>query len=404
MRRFNLRHTAHGARRTAYSVLSPALLFAASLASLSCSDAADFALPRPENFYYRLEVSGIPTEPAGVLLLWDHVNHPDLQVYRVYSRLAVTDAFALRGSTTSNTFHDRGLPELEYFVVAVDIEGREGEPSEVVQIDERLRLEAPAWIASTSLNGAIYLAWADNAYQTAPEGFEQYHVYSATFSLDDPVCRDWAREGTTVAPEFLVGALPNGYPRCFAVSAESIEGFESLWSPERVDTPRPDARNVVVAALDVDQLMSGFRFFQDLNGDNLVGLDELGIVRDGTRSDIDFRVERDTTTGDFFLVPVRSGTEIALYDTAPVEDLTAIDVAPDTGYSTAAIQAVPQYGYVFRMSGGDQFARFGAIRVTHVGREYMVFDWSYQTDPDNPELSVGAGLKAQGGWGKTTRH
>lgn len=394
MRRSNVRQTVR-------SVL--AIPLALGLLTLSCTDAADFPLPAPQNFYYRLEVSGIPTEPAGVMLNWDHIDDPALEVYRVYSRLSEADAFALRGTTTSNTFHDRGLPELEYFVAGVDTEGREGEPSEILQIDERLRLEAPAWIASTSLNGAIYLAWSDNPYETAPEGFEQYHVYSATYSLDDPVCRDWAREGTTVAPEFLVGALLNGYPRCFAVSAESIEGFESLWSPERIDTPRPDARNVVLAALDVDQLLSGFRFFQDLNGDNLVGLTELGIVRDGTSPDVDFRVERDTVTGEFFLVPVRANTEVALYATGPIDDLTAIDVAPDTGYSTFAIQAVPQYGYVFRMDGGDQFARFGAIRVTHVGREYMVFDWSYQTDPGNPELSVGAGLKAEGGWGKTIR-
>jgi acyl-coenzyme A thioesterase PaaI-like protein len=44
------------------------------------------------------------------------------------------------------------------------------------------------------------------------------------------------------------------------------------------------------------------------------------------------------------------------------------------------------------MDVGDGFARFGGIRVTHVGRDWMIFDWSYQTDPGNPELSIHGGL------------
>ena len=353
-------------------------------------------MPPPDNLFYELEVSGFPDEPAGILLSWDPVDHPDLQVYRVYSRRDQGGVFALRASTTSTTFHDRGLPDSEYYVVSVDLEGRESLPSESVIVDELLRLESPSWLLSTSLNGAVYLYWADNAFETAPRGFKQYRVYSTSYSLDDRLCGDvWSREGTTVAPEFIVGALLNGIPLCFAVSAESIEGFESLWTLPRADTPRPDARNVVVAAFDVDQTISGFRFFQDMDGDGRADPAELGIVRDGSASDIDFRVERDQN-GDFFLLPVRSGTQIAVYGTGPIADLTTIDVAPETGYSRLAVQALPQFGYVFRMTAGDPYFRFGAVRVTHVGRDYMIFDWSYQTDPGNPELSVGAGIKTAG--------
>jgi hypothetical protein len=32
---------------------------------------------------------------------------------------------------------------------------------------------------------------------------------------------------------------------------------------------------------------------------------------------------------------------------------------------------------------------YGAIRVTAVGPNYIIFDWSYQTDPGNPELVPG---------------
>ena len=36
--------------------------------------------------------------------------------------------------------------------------------------------------------------------------------------------------------------------------------------------------------------------------------------------------------------------------------------------------------------------------MTHVGQDYVIFDWSYQTDPGNPELHVGGGVNQfQGG-------
>ena len=69
-------------------------------------------------------------------------------------------------------------------------------------------------------------------------------------------------------------------------------------------------------------------------------------------------------------------------------------MAPVSGFSATAIEAVPGWGYVFKMSASDGFARFGAVRITHASKDYVIFDWSYQTDPGNPELSVGAGVKS----------
>lgn len=350
----------------------------------------------PTSLIYELEPSGDPVLPAGLLLRWDGVPQASLQVYRVYSRPNANSVFALRGATTSTTFHDRGQPDLEYYVVAVDLNGLEGAPSNTVSVDERLRLESPDWLETVTLNGAIYVAWADNPYETAPDGFKWYRVYSSPYDLDANECGAWSLEGTTIAPEFLAGVLPNGVPWCFGVSAISIEGWESLWSDIWADTPRPDARNVVVWADEADATRSGFRFFLDGNGDGTAQTSELGLVRDGGLAGNDFRVTRDVN-GDFFLDPVRTGTSVALYGSAPIADLTSIDVAPTAGYGTTAIQALPMWGYVFEMDGGDGFARFGALRVTHVGQDWMIFDWSYQTDPGNPELSVGAGLHVADG-------
>jgi hypothetical protein len=326
------------------------------------------------------------------LLFWDGVSDADLASYRVYSRGSSAGSFVLRGETTSNTFHDNGVPHLDYYVTAVNANGNESDASKVITVDERLQLDRPSSLFSISLNGAIHLEWADNAYATNPTRFKWYRIYSASYDLDTGLCgTGWSLEGATVAAEFLASALTNGSPRCFGVSAVSTEGYESLWSPLRQDTPRPDARNTLVFAYDETRAQSGFRFWQDLNADGRAQTAELGLVVDGIRTDIDFWIYRDPTDSTLWIQPEFSGTRLRLYDSAPVGDLTDIDFAPATGYSSNMIQAVPGYAYVFEMVEGTTL-RYGALRVTHVGRNYLIFDWSFQTDIGNPELIRRAGL------------
>ena len=369
-----------------------ALLMA--LAASACQEAMfNASVPStPDNLAYELEPSGDPDRPRGILLFWDAVGDADLASYRVYSRGSTSGSFGLRGETTSNTFHDNGVPHLDYFVTAVDANGNESDASNVVRVDEWLQLQRPATLTSISLNGAIHLEWADNAYQADTARFSWYRIYSASYDLDVGLCRtDWSLEGTTVAPEFLVSAISNGVPRCFGVSAVSRQGYESLWSPLRQDTPRPDARNTLAFAYDENRAQSGFRFWQDLNADGRAQTSEMGLVVDGIRTDIDFWIYRDPTDSTLWIRPEFAGTRMRLYDTAPVADLTDLDFAPDTGYSSNMIQAVPGYAYVFEIVEGTTL-RYGALRVTHVGRDYLIFDWSFQTDLGNPELIRRAGL------------
>src|SRR6476661_986852 len=164
--------------------------------------------------------------------------------------------------------------------------------------------DVPASLSSTSLDGAIALTWTDNSYTSDPGNFQNYRIYSTSYNLDQNVCgSSFQLEGTTVAPEFIVGALTNGVPRCYAVTAVSVDGFESDRSPLRSDTPRPDTRNIVLYAFQFQTPGSGFRFWDDLNGDGLVQTPtELGLVRDGTGSEgeVDFVVDRDGA-GDLVL-------------------------------------------------------------------------------------------------------
>ena len=148
---------------------------------------------------------------------------------------------------------------------------------------------------------------------------------------------------------------------------------------------------MALSAVQVQLAGSGFRFWDDLNGDGAVQNAELGLVRDGDAGTIDFFVDRDGGTGELYLTPVRAGTGVEYYVDGPVEDLTDIDFAEDRTYRTSGILARPGYGYVFEMDGGDGFLRYGAVRVTHVGQTFLILDWAFQTDPGNPELIVRSG-------------
>ncbi len=258
--------------------------------------------------------------------------------------------------------------------------------------------DVPASLLSTTLDGAVALSWTDNSYTSDPANFESYRIYSTSYDFDTDSCgTTWGLEGTTVAPEFVVGALVNGTSRCFGVSATSSDGAESARSGTAWDTPRPDTRNVLLYARQTQDAGSGFRFWEDLNSDLRVQDNELGLVGAGSSSSVDFSVERDID-GFLFLDPVRSNTGVEFYGPVPVGDLTSIDTAPCTPdpspdgcatYTQTPIEASPGFGYVFETDGGDGFNRYGAVRVTHVGQTFLILDWAFQTDPGNFQLLVG---------------
>lgn len=344
----------------------------------------------PRNLRYFLDPVGSGTAPPGILLSWDDEGDASIDTWQVYGRGAADANFFFLGATTSNSFHENGIPALEYFVTAVDVNGAESPRSNIVVVDDRLTLSSPSDLTTVSLDGRIALFWPDDAFLDDPDGFRNYRVYSTAYDLDADRCESgWRLEGTTVAPEFQAGTLVNGSPRCFGVSAVSVEGFESLWSPVRHDTPRAEARNVIVSARQHEATSAGFRFWRDQNGNALPERAELGQVGSGNAADIDFSLERDAN-GALLLTPIRTGVVARTWTNGPVADLTAIDFAPAGGYGRASLEARPGWGYVWQTPGGA-FPRYGAIRVTHVGQNFLILDWSFQSDAGNPELVPGGG-------------
>jgi hypothetical protein len=118
-----------------------------------------------------------------------------------------------------------------------------------------------------------------------------------------------------------------------------------------------------------------------------------------------YRVGRVASTqGSAVALSFRAGTGVEFYGSGPIGDLTDIDWAPNQVYSPAPIDARVGWGYVFEMTAADLFARYGGIRISHVGQDFLILDWSYQTDPGNPELVSGGGVRTALPGGVTVAH
>ena len=359
-----------------------AVLAAAAVAALTACGSGNFVGPNniapPTGLTYQLLPSGDPANPEGIQLRWDPTTDSRVTNYVVYSRASTTDPWARRGETTSASFEDLGTPDLQYYVTAQAADGSESAPSATVTVDPSNQLPAPAGLAAIALNQAAQYSWSANARLADPAGFAYYRVYSTLYDLDNNVCNpNWVLEGTTVSEDFISSGLPNGVPRCFTVSAISQDGHESDWATPATATPRYDARNVLMYPSQDQPTLSGFAFFVPSSS-------QYGAILPATDPNVDFRVDRHSD-GSLWMVPVRTGTSVALYSTSPIADLTSINLAPVSGYSTGAIEAVPGYGYVFQTTLSDGL-HFGGLRVTAATSSYLIFDWSYQTDPGNPEL------------------
>src|SRR5439155_202066 len=158
-----------------------------------------------------------------------------------------------------------------------------------------------------------------------------------------------------------------------------------LEAPASISSISLDSAILLVWAVGVNTPQSGFRFWSDLNGNGYGDPGELGLVQDGTRTDIDFSIYLQPSDSSLWIAPKFAGDSMQLYSTSPVADLTSIDFAPATGYTRSTIEAVPGYGYVFQRLEGGQF-HYAALRVTAVSRQYVIFNWREQTDPGDPEL------------------
>lgn len=363
-----------------------------ALAACSTSDRVtgnNFNLTPPSNLTYQLIPSGNADAPEGIDLRWDPVNDPNISDYAVFSRASTSDQWSLRAQTTSPSFEDLGQPDLQYYVASEAADGSMSAPSNVITVDNTNKLPPPQDLSAIALDMAVELSWAPNARLADPAAFSYYRVYSTVYHASQNLCdTQWVLEGTTVSEDFIASGLPNGQPRCFDVSAISIDGHESDWPTPIAIAPSATAGDVVVFSSQDSLAKSGFTLGASMNTRDMTA--------SGARTDIDFRVDRHAD-GSMWIVPVKPGTSVALYSTQPISNLSAMGVAPTSGFTSGAVQAKAKLGYVIQTARSDGM-HYARVRVAAVGHDYIIFEWSYQQSPGDPvfnRVAVGGGAIAR---------
>ena len=174
-------------------------------------------------------------------------------------------------------------------------------------------------------------------------------------------------ENTT---RYIDTTVRNGETYFYAVSAYDIHENESELSPENAwDTPRPEGRNIALDDYNLFPERSGFDFSQPQKG---------SIPWDAAATDIYFGL--DTEIGVTYLY---SDNETLMQDLGYHEDFDAVDVVPEVGYTTLFVELIEGHIYAIYTPDGN----FAKIRVRELYDDAVIFDWAYQTDPDNVQLA-----------------
>ncbi len=328
----------------------------------------------------------------GVDLSWRLGPHWNGEPFRVYGkRVGDRDYFFLAEVTSCidercvyRDINVRSGVSYEYYVAAVDPHtGVETASDYAVEVwvPEPVPPPVPEHLQTIALDGAAYLHWDDSP--SLEDDFLAYRVYA---SAED----GYYLVGETDSPGFVDLLASNGRTTSYFVTSLDDQGHESDGS-EAVDcTPRLDYAGEIMYAHQDMPSASGFRFQETA---------DVEAVMAGDSEHRHFRLERDgqglwMAPGPRARIhPESRWTTSLKCGPGADQDCESWELAPRSGYSTARAALDPGYTYMFRVPGDDGQTRFGALRATIIGvdqegDELVVFDWAYQTQPGNPNLST----------------
>ncbi|HTM57162.1 MAG TPA: fibronectin type III domain-containing protein [Candidatus Udaeobacter sp.] len=219
---------------------------------------------------------------------------------------------------------------------------------------------APRGVYSVTGDQSVTLHWLQNT-----EGdLALYRVY-----IGNTANGAYTRVGSTPATSFTITGLTDGVTKYFAVSAVDLAGNESDLSYDTIhDTPRPAGTNQGLSDKTSSPSTSGWDF-------------SAFTVRpwDDPSTDMYYQLVGGTPQ---MVCPF---TDTDIQDAGYATSLDAVDFAPSAGWSsTGTVELIAGHCYVLRL--GATTVNYAKFRVISISSSQVVFDWAYQTDPNNREL------------------
>jgi len=265
------------------------------------------------------------------------------------------------------------LVSLGIFILAFVLQGCTVDDNDVVVIDDTPPA-APRGVHSVTGDEQVLIEW----YPNQETDLKGYIVYRSLRKLEDYA--EIAEVGSEVS-SYVDDGVENGVTYYYAVSAFDFDGNESNLSPEIVnDTPRPGGRNVKLEDYILEPDRSGFDFSHPERGAQ--AYDRHGVS-------IYFGIDTEVN------VPyIYSDNETEMQDLGYTDSMDDVDVSPTKGFTTLFVEAIIGHTYAFLTPDGH----YAKMRVTDmyidwvngdVGEAWVIFDWAYQLQPDNPELAPG---------------
>lgn len=220
----------------------------------------------------------------------------------------------------------------------------------------------PRGVRTITGDGAVTIEW----YPNAELDLAGYTVWRSDNNEDFEFLIDLLA-GTN---HYTDRDVRNGRTYYYAVSAYDSSDNESDISPENAwDTPRPEGRNITLDDYQLAPDRSGFDFSHPHKGT---------IAWDDRTTDVYFGL--DTVVNVTYLY---SDNDTAMQDLGYQENFDDIDTVPEYGYTTRFVELIEGHTYAIYTSDGN----FAKIHVRKLYDDAVIFDWAYQTDPENIQLA-----------------
>ena len=261
---------------------------------------------------------------------------------------------------------------LGIFIPALVLQGCAVDSDVNVDVIDDTPPATPRGVRSVTGDEQVLIEWYPNQ-ETDLKGYVIYRSLRELKGYDEI-----AEVGPKVM-SYVDDDVKNGITYYYAVSAFDFDGNESDLSPENVDdTPRPAGRNVKLEDYILEPDRSGFDFSYPERGAQ--SYDQRGV-------DIYFGVDAEVR------VPyIYTDNDTEIQDLGYTDSMDDVDVSPTKGFTSLFVEAIIGHTYAFLTPEGH----YAKIRITDlyidwvngdVQEAWVVFDWAYQLQPDNPELA-----------------